>query len=331
MSLSIVIVNWNSRDYVRGCLASLRAHCPSPPCEIVVVDSASYDGCGRMLAEEFPDVLYVQSTENIGFARANNLGASRASGENLLFLNPDTAFSENTLAVLLGRLTSLPQAAAVGCRLLNRDGSVQSSCLQSFPTVLNQALDSEYLRRRFPRSSLWGMAPLHSAAAGPAEVEVLSGACIMATRAAFAGVGGFTEDYPMYAEDLDLCFKLRRAGGRVYYVPETSLTHFGGGSSARAASDFSTLMMHASVHRFMRLHRGALPAFAYRATMAVSALVRLALMLPLMLFGRRVVRHGFDSFRKWSAILRWSIGVAPRAVLPGTAAAPAAVTAHGHS
>lgn len=310
MTLSIIIVNWNSKDYLRACLTSLFCHRPSADSEVIVVDGASFDGCGEMLAREFPSVVFVQSEKNIGFARANNLGARHAKGGNLLFLNPDTEFLENSIDLLLQRLATLPEAGAVGCRLLNSDRSLQTSCVQSYPTVINQALDAEIFRRRFPRSRLWGVAALYSDATTPSEVEAISGACILIKKKAFETVGGFSENYFMYGEDLDLCFRLKRAGFRVYHVPETSIVHHGGGSSNGGTGSFSNVMMRESVFRFMRSNRGALSANLYRAAMAVTSLVRLSLILPLLAIPKnRVIQHGKDSLRKWRAILRWSCGL----------------------
>jgi N-acetylglucosaminyl-diphospho-decaprenol L-rhamnosyltransferase len=310
--LSVIIVNWNSKDYVRQCLTSLFSRCRGVSVETIVVDNGSFDGCDQMLAGQFPTVVFVQSGENLGFARANNLGVRHASSRYLLFLNPDTEFIENSPGILLERLKSLPDAGAAGCRLLNDDLSLQTSCVQSFPTVLNQILAADFLRQRFPHANLWGMAALHSPRQKPTEVEAISGACILVKRENFERVGGFTESYFMYGEDLDLCFKLRRSGGKVFYVPETSLIHVGGGSTGRAASNFSTVMMRKSVYRFMRLNRGILPALAYRFAMMSAALARLLLIGPMMLFGNRVVRHGSGSLRKWFLILCWSLGLEPR-------------------
>lgn len=308
MNLSVIIVNWNSRDYVRRCLGSLFRHSPGTDFEVIVIDGASFDGCDRMLASEFQSVRFFQSPENIGFARANNLGARHARGRHLLFLNPDTELLEDTPGILCERIDRLPDAGAVGCRLLNGDGTLQGSCVQSFPTAVNQMLDSDYLRLHFPRSPLWGAAALHAAGRTPAEVEAISGACLLAQRECFEQVGGFTERYFMYGEDLDLCFKIRRAGKKVFYLPETSLIHFGGGSSRNVASEFSTVMMRESVFQFILRNRGGRAALRYRLGMAFSALIRLLLCGPMLLFGGRIVRHGSGSIGKWIAVLRWSLG-----------------------
>ncbi|RXK52913.1 glycosyltransferase family 2 protein [Oleiharenicola lentus] len=310
--VSIIIVNWNSKDYLRACLQSLgRHHPPGLKLEIIVVDGASFDGCDRMLAAEFPEVRFIQSRENIGFARANNLGARHAGGRNLLLLNPDTEFIEDSLSLLGARLESLPKAGAVGCRLLNTDRSLQTTSILNFPTILNRVLDSEYLRRRYPDSSLWGNAALFRQGTTPVAVEALSGACILIRKDCFDLIGGFTESYFMYGEDVDLGYKLRKAGWLAYYIPEAQLVHHGGGSSRQTVSNFSTVMMRVSCHHFMRLHRGLAAATAYRIAMGGSALLRLLLIIPLLPFGNQFVRHGRASLGKWLAVLRWSVGGKP--------------------
>ena len=309
MEVSVIIVNWNSKAYLRECLTSLFQYVRSIKYEVIVVDGASFDGCGEMLSQEFPSVTFIQSPENVGFARANNLGARHARGPHLLLLNPDTLFVEDSLETMHGALKSIPKAAAVGCRLLNTDRSLQTSSVLTFPTILNRIVDSEFLRRRFPSISLWGVASLYSKDSQPSEVEAVSGACLLVKREKFEQVGGFTESYFMYGEDVELCYKLWRVGGKVLHVPNAKLVHFGGGSSSRAASNFSTVMMRESWYRFIRVHRGAAAAFGYRVGMAISALIRLVFIPPLFLFGRHVVRHGKGSLGKWLAVLKWSLGM----------------------
>lgn len=307
--LSVILVNWNSQAYVRQCLGSIYAHCRDVPFEVIVVDGGSFDGCGLMLARDFPSVVFVQSEDNIGFAKANNLGVRHAKGRCLLFLNPDTQLLEDSFRILMGCLGSLPQAGAVGCKLLNPDGSFQISSVQVFPTVLNQVLDSEYLRRQFPNWSIWGKASLGDCSR-PAVVEAISGACIMTRRDTFEAVGGFTEAYFMYGEDVDLCFKISRAGYRVYHVPETGIVHFGGGSSQHSVSNFSNVMMRESVCRYLRLNRGRSAAALFRLALSASSAIRLLLILLLLPFPKnQMVRHGIGSLQKWYSILRWGLGL----------------------
>ena len=161
--------------------------------EVVVIDNASFDGCDTMLEREFPQVRFVQSHDNGGFARACNLGHQNSTGRILLFLNPDTEIKGNALSDLVRGIDSLPDGGAIGCKLLNGDGTLQTSCIQSFPTILNQCLDSEALRSRYPGSHLWGMGPLFRATASPSAVEMVSGAALGIRRDVFEAVGGFSE------------------------------------------------------------------------------------------------------------------------------------------
>jgi GT2 family glycosyltransferase len=316
LELSIIIVNWNSKDYVRKCVQSINANARGIDLEVVVVDGASFDGCGEMLAREFPDVRFIQCEKNVGFARANNLGFEQARGDQLLFLNPDTEIIGDAINVLLQALARMEGAGIVGAKLLNTDGSVQTSCVQAFPTILNQLLDAEVLRKAFPKHSFWGMAPLFSGDASPEPVQVLSGACLMMHRAVFVQVGRFSEEYFLYAEDLDLCYKVSRAGLKNYYVPGASIIHHGGGSSQPDRSTFSDVMMRESVFRFLTKVRGKSYSTGYRLSLALSALGRLLLLA--LLFPVKLVRGEMaaasGSFRKWMAILKWTLGLQSCAV-----------------
>ena len=307
MDLSIIIVNWNSRDYLRKCLASVFAETRGIDFEVLVIDSASFDGCGEMLREHFPQVRFIQSEKNVGFARANNAAFAVSRGGCVLFLNPDTELVGPAVNTLYERLRSFPNAGAVGCRLLNTDRTVQTSCIQSIPTILNQLLDSEFLRARWPRSKLWGMAPLYEAPDGPREVEAISGACVMLKRETFERVGRFSEDYFMYAEDIDLSYKVRQVGCSNYYVPDAAVVHHGGSSAGKAPGNFSVVMMREAIWRFLRKTRGDLYGFVYRQVMCASALCRLLVLGVAAPLGFAGSSGSSESSRKWRAILRWSL------------------------
>lgn len=311
MELSIIIVNWNSKDYLQQCIASILHSKSEIKFEIVVIDGGSFDGSGEMLRQCYPQVKFIQSDKNLGFAKANNVAFKASSGRLVLFLNPDTKVVVPAIDILFDQMQKLSGAGAIGCKLLNADGSIQTSCIQSFPTILNQLLDSNFLRALFPKSRLWGMASLFGVTNGPTEVEVLSGACIMMRRSLFEQIGLFSEDYFMYAEDSDLCYKVRCAGYKNYFIPYATIFHFGGGSTEKAPSDFSVVMMRESVWRMMRKTRGRFYGFAYRVSTMISSISRLILLMvlfPLHLF-RRGGGSWNGSFRKWKAILSWSLGL----------------------
>jgi GT2 family glycosyltransferase len=309
MKTSVLIVNWNSCEFLRKCLTSLNTTSAEIIDEIVVVDGASFDGCERMLSNEFPRVKFYQSPINVGFGRANNIGFRLVSNERVLLLNPDTEVLPGAINALLNALAVLPSPGILGPRLLNSDGSVQESCVQSFPTPINQALDSELLRKIFPRSNLWGnYKALNSDK--PVAVEAVSGASMLLHSDTFRKVGGFSPEFFMYGEDLDLCAKVRRSGLRVYHVPEARLIHHGGGSSSGDFRKFSTLMMRNAVRQVIHNHRGRTAAAAYSAAIAMSALFRLAVLLPGHL-GSLIARpHSrTQSLNKWLSIFRWSLGL----------------------
>jgi GT2 family glycosyltransferase len=313
VDLSIIIVNWRSVDFLRACVASIRRETPTLPYEIVVVDNASNDRCGQMLAENFPEVIFVQSTTNLGFSGANNLGVRHSHGSTLLFLNPDTEVLERAIEVLFTDFGKLANVGVVGARLLNSDRTLQTSCVQSFPTISNQLLGANLLRKAFPKSALWGGAAMFEAAATPVEADWVSGACMMIARSVFDRVEGFSSDYFMYAEDSDLCFKTRAAGYRNFFCGRARIVHFGGGSSQKATSNFANVMMQESIRRFFRKFRGPFYSAAYRLVLSGAALVRLALLaisFPIWL-SRRGLSGWSSACSKWFAIWRWSIGLAP--------------------
>lgn len=306
---SIIIVNWNSRDYLRNCLKSIAPQIQDPAIEVIVVDNASYDGCNEMLELEYPSVIFIQSAKNLGFAGANNLAAQKARGSKLWFLNPDTELLQGTPSTLAQSLEYIPKAGAAGCRLLNRERNLQTSCVQSFPTLLNQVLDSDLLRRLFPRSRLWGISVFRSNDNRPKEVEVVSGACIMIKRSVFDDVGGFTEGYFMYGEDLDLCFKIKKAGYKVLFCPAIHVLHYGGSSTDKQRANFSSIMTRESVLRFFLNNRGSWHANMYRLAMIISAVVRIVAIFPMCIFRFSILKRGSASLDKWVSILRWGIGI----------------------
>ncbi len=311
MDLSVIVVNWNSADYVHACIQSLREQTSGTAYEVIVVDNASFDGCGERLASEYPEVIFVQSQSNLGFGRANNLGAKHAKGKVLLFLNPDTDIKDRAIDRLYERFCRLDRPGAVGCRLLNSDGSLQKSCVQALPTVLNQILDADALQSWFPKSSLWGTAVLTEGKSDAVEVEVVSGACLMIRKDVFECVGGFSPEFFMYGEDLDLCYKTRLAGHRNYHVSQAVVVHFGGGSSDRAISNFSNVLVRESMVRFLRKSRGRLYSNCYRAAMCGMAVIRMVLLVALFpAWGvRSGVRRWRSVFRKWWGVLRWGLGL----------------------
>jgi N-acetylglucosaminyl-diphospho-decaprenol L-rhamnosyltransferase len=312
MTLSIIIVNWNSTDYLRRCLASIYRETKGISIEVVVVDNASRDdSCAELIRGEFQSAILQCNSKNMGFARASNRGYELSSGEILLFLNPDTEIRGDVFTHMVKELKVAPCTGAVGSRLLNSDGSLQTSCVQSYPTILNQLLDSEFLRNRFPTSRLWGMQPLFACTANPARVDVVSGACLMVKREVFAQVGQFDDSYFMYVEDVDLCRRITGAGYTIHYMNDCEVIHHGGKSSAVQGRHFANLRQQQAILQFFAATRGRWYSLLYRVGVAFAAAIRLIIivgLLPLRIGAHTAAKWKF-TLHKWCCIFRWAIGL----------------------
>lgn len=309
MEVSIIFVNSDDGISVRRCLRSILRNSQGCMFEVLVVDCSTTKRCRDLLLSEFPNLRYIVGGIGSTYAAANNLGAKHAIAPFMFFLSPETELIENSIKILLAGLRSIPGAGAVSCQLQDRSGRILSNGIKAFPTVLNQILDSEYLRERFPESDLWGMRALHVRGPRLLQVEVIPRACLLIRRSSFDRVRGFNEGYAMFCDDTDLCWKLHATGTPVYYLPETRIVHLPALLAVDASDTQRILMLREATLRFMYLNRGAGLAFSYRAAMAISAATRLTLMGPMMLLGTRVVRHGIASWQKWFVILRWALGV----------------------
>lgn len=311
VDLSVIIVNWNSKDYLRRAIASIETATKGMKFETVVLDAASYDGCDEMLHINFPNVLFIQGVKNLGFAMANNEACSAARGSTLLFLNPDTEIEGSAIETLYHQLNALPNAGIVGPKLLNSDKSVQQSCVRAFPTILNQVFESDALRKLFPRSRLWGMKPLLAENEAAKVVDAVSGACLMIKRSVFENVGMFSTDYFMYSEDVDLCLKVRKAGLNSYYIPTAVVVHHGGASSSQTTENtFSAVMIMESRWRFFRKTRSFWYSWLYRFAMFATSIVRIGLVLLVWpALGLRGKESRVEPvLKKWMARLRWTLG-----------------------
>jgi GT2 family glycosyltransferase len=309
IALSIIIVNWNSTAYLLKCVESIYAYTKDLTFEIIVVDNASPDADVAVVKQQFPDVLLIESAVNLGFAGANNVGFRASKGEFVVFLNPDTVLISPAFDLMLQQVRLLPFAGAVGCTLLNEDQTIQTSAIQTFPTILNQLLDIDVIRNRFPACGLWNIQPLFAGGDEPSCVEVISGACVMFRHKVFASIGQFSEEYFMYAEDVDLCYKSAQAGFNNLYVPQAKIIHYGGKSSVRARA---VLMKWRSVLQYVAKYHGYCYQLAFRAAMACSAFVRLiALAIRFGVSGK--VRNASDGrLLKWWLVLKTMVTFSAR-------------------
>ena len=268
MDLAVIIVNWNVRDLLRRCLASLTrsARLGGLTMTTIVVDNASRDGSADMVRAEFPDVRLVASERNLGFTAGNNLGLRALSEypENnlpryVLFLNPDTEIIGDALATMVRYLDAHPAVGIVGPQLCYPDGTVQSS-RRRFPRLATAFFESTLLQRGWPRNGIlrrYYMADMPDDA--EQEVDWLVGACLLVRHAALAEVGGFDEGFFMYSEELDWCRRARAVGWRAVYLPSAQVLHYEGKSSEQVIPA-RHIHFQASKVRYFRKYHGRLAA-----------------------------------------------------------------------
>jgi GT2 family glycosyltransferase len=255
--LSILVVNWNTRDLLRACLSSIAAHPPSLPHEIVVVDNASTDGSAEMVRAEFPQVVLVASERNTGYARGNNLAFERARGDLLLTLNPDTEFVDDSLDRAIEFLHSHPEAGCVGIRQVGTDGKTQRS-VRGFPTVVGILGDVTGLGRRLGGVlDSYRLSRFDYEREGPAPQPM--GTFLLFRREALAAVGApahpFDEGFPIFFNEVDLLYRLREAGWNCLYTPDAKVLHYGGESTKQVRKSM-IWESHRSLVRYLRKHHG---------------------------------------------------------------------------
>ncbi|MEE9186734.1 MAG: glycosyltransferase [Bacteroidota bacterium] len=275
MDVSIIIVNYNVRDFLENALVSLQKASEGVEVEFFVVDNASDDGSVELLGQKFPYVTVIENRENLGFAKANNQALHRAKGRFVLLINPDTVVQEDTLRVLIKFFDENQDVGMVGCKILNPDGTLQLACRRSFPTPWVAFCKMVGLSALFPNTKLFGRYNLTYLNPDESyEVDALSGSFMMLRREVYETVGDLDEDFFMYGEDLDWFFRIQRAEWKVYYVHATQIIHYKGESAKR--SDFDERKrFYQAMRLFVRKHLNH--SFALRLLLQVGIALRAAL------------------------------------------------------
>ncbi len=273
--LSIIIVNYNVKEFLKNLLHSIKKASQNLDTEIIVVDNASDDGSVEMLQEKFPDVKLIANEENLGFGKANNLGLKLAQGKYILLINPDTLVAEDTFDELIRFFESHPDAGMVGCKILNPDGTLQLACRRSFPGPWTSFTKVTGLSALFPKSKLFARYNLTYLDENQTyEVDAISGSFMMMRKEVYEKVGGFDEQFFMYGEDLDLCYRIQKAGYKIYYVHTTQIIHYKGESTKRSSLD-ETKVFYKAMHLFVKKHLSTsfLVELILRSAIAVRSLL----------------------------------------------------------
>jgi N-acetylglucosaminyl-diphospho-decaprenol L-rhamnosyltransferase len=276
--LSIVIVNWNVRELLRHCLDSIMSNLQPPTSnfqiEVIVVDNASSDGSVAMLEKEFPQVRLIANGENLGFTVGNNQGIAISRGRYILLLNPDTEIVGDVLTTMVEYMDDHPQVGALGPKLLNPDGSIQSS-RRRFPTLATAFLESTILQQWFPDNAVLRRYYIHDRPDDEVqEVDWVTGACLLVRRETMEEVGLLDEGFFMYSEELDWCRRIKAQGWEIAYLPTAEVTHHGGQSSEQVKS-FQHIQFQRSKIRYFRKHHGSWQAEGLRLFILATYLYQL--------------------------------------------------------
>jgi len=266
--------------------------------EVFVVDNASQDGSMDWLPPRFQWVQFIDNQYNIGFARANNHALAKAGGKYVLFLNPDTILAEDSLATMLAFMRSTPAAGAAGVRMIDGRGRFLKESRRGFPSPWVAFCKVAGLTALFPRSSFFAEYYLgHLSATRDHPAPILSGACMLVRKQILDTIGGFDEQFFLYAEDIDLSYRIGQAGYTNYYIASTTILHFKGESTLKDARYVK--LFYKAMSQFRRKHfKGALP-FLYNALMETAIWSRAALTVTQNLFRRKNKNARPRDLRTW--------------------------------
>jgi GT2 family glycosyltransferase len=273
MDVSIVIVAWNVKRLLSECLQSVYDETKGIEFEIIYVDNGSSDGSVQMVREQFPEVVIIENSDNKGFIRANNQAIEIARGRYVLLLNSDTIILRNAIAKVVAFADQHPEAAVVGCRVLNPDHTLQGNCFRFYST-LNMIFDALFLSRAFPNSRLFGRKTYGGFDYQSAkEVDVVVGCFSLVRREAIRQVGMMDETFFVYGDDIDWCWRFVKAGWKVWYTPAAEIIHYGGQTTRQSPNAF-TLQLFGAYLLNVRKHYPYRTFLVSRMLTALHCLIR---------------------------------------------------------
>lgn len=297
--VSIIVVSYNTKDMTIACLDSVYEQTRQASFELIVVDNASADGSGAAIAERFPDIKFIQSETNLGFAAGNNLAAKSATGDYLLLLNPDTLVLDHGIDNLVAFADANPDARIWGGRTYFGDGRLNPYSCWRFLSLWGMFCNATALARMFKDSNLfnpdgYGGWPRDSVR----EVEIVTGCFIMLRRDFWEELGGFDLDFFMYAEEADLCYRARAYGARPMTTPDASIIHYGGASEKALGPKVARLFRGHMT--FVAKHWSPLRAWAARMLYRLHVGLRVLAYRTLTLFSSRPSRK--EALEAWSFV-----------------------------
>lgn len=287
MELSVIIINYNVKYFLEQCLCSVQKAIEGVDAEVIIIDNNSTDGSVEYLQSQFQNFQWLSNKENVGFGRACNQGFKLSTGNYILFLNPDTIISEDCLKKCISFLESKPDAGALGIKMLDGKGKFLKESKRAFPSPATSLFKLLGFSKLFPHSKVFSRYHLgHLDENKNHEVEVLAGAFIMIKRKVFEQIGGFDEIFFMYGEDVDLSYRIQKAGYKNFYFAESSIIHFKGESSRKGSLNYIK-MFYAAMSIFVKKHYPAGKAGFFNFLLHVGIWTR-ALLTAIGNFIRRI-------------------------------------------
>ena len=247
MKLSVIIVSYNVKDYIKQCIRSIyKSNLDNDLLEVIVIDNDSYDGTVQDIQSSFPNVSIIENKSNKGFAKAVNVGIKQSNGDFICLLNPDVIIKDNTFSTLIEYLESNKNTGCIGPKVLNVDGTVQHSCKRSFPTPLNAVFRLFSIDKIFPKSKIFGKYNLTYLDVNKIhKVDAISGAFMMFNKKIVTEIGLLDENFFMFAEDIDFCYRIKNKGYDIIYNPNAEIMHYKGESVKSAPYDMVNIFYNA--------------------------------------------------------------------------------------
>lgn len=306
MDVSIIIVNWNTRELLLNCLSSVFATTSGLACETIVVDNGSQDGSSGAVAEQFPQTTVIHNTENRGFARANNQALAGARGRYILLLNSDAVLTEGSLQGLVSFMDKTPGAGIAACQFISPDGSKQNS-FDNFPTMATELLNKTLLKTFFPARYPSKRRDYRE----PLAVDSVIGACMLVRAEAIREVGGLDEDYFFFMEETDWCFRMHQAGWQVYHLPGIRVYHLQGKSKEKNPAK-AWIEYYRSLYIFFKKNRSSFAYYLLRIGKAFKLIVNTLLVSLgiICTLGRN--KGSVRRFHIYGGLLLWHLRGCPK-------------------
>ncbi len=315
IDLTISVVSYNTRGFLKNCLNSIYQYTRGIKFEVILVDNGSTDGSIEMLKEEFPQVKLIENRQNLGFARANNQAIKKSKGKYLLLFNPDSVFRANSLDKMIKFMDDHPEIGILGCKILNADFTIQPSN-SSFPNLFTELLRAFQLKRMIPSvkwrkkiGQKWGRLSgltlreyfrVYWDSERVREVDWVTGACLLVRRRAIEDVGLLDENFFMYYEDADWCYRMRQKGWKVFYYPFFEIVHHARANEV-GFSPRVFLERYKSASYYFQKHGGEKALFLLRLLVSSGLALRCAGLLVRYPFGstrREELRKRFSAYLK---------------------------------